>query len=101
KAGEVAFIVEPDLREGRDGLRDVHAVSRAEAARNLLWEGDYKVLDYAYEKLLSARVELHRRTGRASDVLLLEEQDGVAAALGYGSADALMRDVAGAARTIA
>src|SRR5207248_7299467 len=52
------------------------------------------------EVLLAARVELHRRAGRASERLLLEEQDAVAATLGYSDADALMRAVSGAARTI-
>lgn len=99
-AGEVAFLLEPDLKEGRGGLRDVHALRWAEAARRLLWEGDDAALEAAYEVLLSARVELHRRTGRTSDVLLLEEQDAVAEALGM-DADALMHDVATAARTIA
>ena len=51
--------------------------------------------------LLSARVELHRRTGRPGDRLLLEEQDAVAAALGDASADALMHRLSAAARTIA
>jgi [protein-PII] uridylyltransferase len=101
KAGEVAFLLEPDLKEGRGGLRDVHALRWAEAARSLLWEGDDSALDAAYDVLLSTRVELHRRTGRTSDVLLLEEQDAVAAALGHPSADALMHEVATAARTIA
>ena len=32
-AGEVAFLLEPDLKEGRGGLRDVHALRWAEAAR--------------------------------------------------------------------
>ncbi len=101
KAGEVAFLLEPDLKEGRGGLRDVHALRWAEAARSLLWEGDDAALEAAYERLLSVRVELHRRTGRTSDVLLLEEQDAVAEALGMASADALMHEVATAARTIA
>ena len=48
-------------------------------------------LDAAYDTLLAARVELHRRTGRPGDRLLLQEQDAVAAALGYADADALMR----------
>lgn len=100
-AGEVAFLLEPDLKEARGGLRDVHALHWAEAARSLLWEGDDPVLDDAYETLLSARVELHRRTGRPGDVLLLEEQDAVAAALHDASADDLMHRVAAAARTIA
>ena len=101
RSGEVAFNLEPDLKEGRGGLRDVHALRWAEAARNLLWEGDDTALVAAYETLLSARVELHRRTGRPGDRLLLEEQDAVAAALGEESADTLMHSVAAAARTIA
>src|SRR5688500_394601 len=100
-AGEVAFLLEPDLKEGRGGLRDVHALRWAEAARSLLWEGDDQVLDEAYAALLSARVELHRRTGRPGDRLLLEEQDAVAAALDDESADTLMHRLAAAARTIA
>ncbi|MEQ1787309.1 MAG: [protein-PII] uridylyltransferase, partial [Acidimicrobiales bacterium] len=100
-AGEVAFLLEPDLKEGRGGLRDVHALHWAESARRLLWEGDDSVLDDAYDALLSARVELHRRTGRPGDRLLLEEQDTVADALHYESADALMHRLAAAARTIA
>jgi [protein-PII] uridylyltransferase len=100
-AGEVAFLLEPDLKEGRGGLRDVHALRWAEAARSLLWDGDDPALDDAYAMLLSARVELHRRTGRPGDRLLLEDQDAVADALGATSADALMHSVASAARTIA
>ncbi|MEX2293005.1 MAG: [protein-PII] uridylyltransferase [Acidimicrobiales bacterium] len=100
-AGEVAFLLEPDLKEGRGGLRDVHALRWAEAAQRLLWEGDDPVLDAAYDMLLAARVELHRRTGRPGDRLLLEDQDAVAAALGEESADHLMHHVAAAARTIA
>ena len=32
QAGEVAFLLEPDLKEGRGGLRDVHALRWAQAA---------------------------------------------------------------------
>ena len=99
-AGEVAFLLEPDLKEGRGGLRDVHALRWADAARSLLWEGDDPVLDEAYEVLLAARVELHRHTARPGDRLVLEEQDTVAEALGEVSADTLMHHVAAAARTI-
>ncbi|MGH9276449.1 MAG: [protein-PII] uridylyltransferase, partial [Acidimicrobiales bacterium] len=62
RSGEVAFLLEPDLKEGRGGLRDVHALHWAEAARSLLWAGDDPALATAYETLLAARVELHRRT---------------------------------------
>jgi [protein-PII] uridylyltransferase len=100
RAGEIAFLLEPDLKEGRGGLRDVQSLRWACRARELLWEGDDAVLQDAYDVLLDARVELHRRTGRMGDVLVLEEQDGVAAAVGAADADALMRSLADAARII-
>jgi [protein-PII] uridylyltransferase len=99
--GDVAFLLEPDLKDGRGGLRDVHAVRWAEAARTVMLEGDDANLAEAYAMLLGARVELHRRTGRPGDRLVLEEQDAVAAALGYNDADELMRDISAAARRIA
>jgi [protein-PII] uridylyltransferase len=93
--GDVAFLLEPELKEGRGGLRDVHAV-RAIAGREL----DPEVAAAA-EVLLTVRVELHRRTGRGQDRLALQEQDGVAASLRYDDADALMAAVAAAGRTVA
>ncbi|HEY8524885.1 MAG TPA: [protein-PII] uridylyltransferase [Acidimicrobiales bacterium] len=101
KAGDVAFLLEPDLKEGHGGLRDVQGLRWAQAARTILWEGDHEALDAAYDLLLGVRVELHRRTGRPGDKLLLQDQDAVAHALGYEHADDMMRDVAVAARTIA
>ncbi|MCU1345433.1 MAG: glnD, partial [Acidimicrobiia bacterium] len=100
-AQEVAFLLEPNLKEGRGGLRDVHVLGFAELAGFAPTLIDHQALGAEYEVILSARVALHRGTGRNSDVLLLEEQDAVAANLGYLSADALMASVAGAARTIA
>ena len=101
ESDEVAFLLEPDLKNGRGGLRDVHAIGWAEAADIALLPGDHEAIAEAYEVVLSARVELQRRTGRHSDVLLLEEQDAVAAALGYDDADDFMRALSTAARTIA
>jgi [protein-PII] uridylyltransferase len=100
-AGEVAFLLEPDLKDGRGGMRDVHGIRWAELAGIPLLPGDDEAILDAYEVVLSARVELHRRTGRHSDRLLLEEQDGVAADLGYRDADDLMRVLSTSARTIA
>ena len=101
KAGEVAFLLEPDLKEGRGGLRDVHALRWAESARRILFEGDDEALAVAHGVVLEVRVELQRRTGKAADRLLLQEQDAVAAALGDADADALMARLSSAARTIA
>ena len=101
QAGEVAFMLEPDLKEGRGGLRDVHSLHWAQAARSILLEHDELSLATAYATLLDARVELHRRTGRPSNVLALQEQDAVAKELGLADGDALMASIAAAARAIA
>jgi [protein-PII] uridylyltransferase len=98
--GEVAFLLEPELKEGRGGLRDIHALRWAEAARSVLELGDPEALDAAERVLFDARVELHRATGRPSDRLTLQDQDAVGAALGV-SADELMANIAQAARTVA
>jgi [protein-PII] uridylyltransferase len=99
--GEVAFLLEPDLKDGRGGLRDVHALEWVEATEPVLLASEAASLRGAYLTLLGARVELHRAVGRANDKLLLERQDEVARALGHGDADRLMADIAASARSIA
>ncbi|MEO6627695.1 MAG: [protein-PII] uridylyltransferase [Aquihabitans sp.] len=99
KFGEVAFLLEPDLKEGRGGLRDVHALRWAETARPMLEPGDSDALTAAEAVLFGARVELHRLAGRPVERLNLQDQDGVGAALGV-SADELMAQIAHAARTV-
>ena len=101
EAGEVAFLLEPDLKEGRGGLRDIHALRWAEATRPVLLPGDEATLRRAEDDLLDVRVALHRVTERAADVLLLERQDEVAALVGASDADDLMARVSAAARTVA
>ncbi len=100
--GDVAFLLEPDVKEAHGGLRDVHVVTAAAHAVPAIAEQvDLRVLQGPRRVLTSARVELHRSTGRATDRLLLQEQDHVATALGYRDADALMAAIAEAGRTIA
>jgi len=98
--GEVAFVLEPDIKVGRGGLRDAHVLRWLEALEPGLLRADRAVYDQACTVLMDVRVALHRRLTRPGDVLLLQEQDGVAAALGYPDADALMAALAGAARAI-
>ncbi|HMU80585.1 MAG TPA: hypothetical protein PKC57_10025, partial [Microthrixaceae bacterium] len=80
--GEVAFDLEPDLKEGRGGLRDVHALAWARAAGADVDERLLAELFDHHDALLAVRVELHRAGGRAGDVLTLDDQDDVAARLG-------------------
>ena len=99
--GEVAFLLEPDIKEGHGGLRDVHALRWAQLARPVLAAGDEDALADAESLLLEVRVALHRVGRGDSDQLLLERQDDVAAALGIDDADELMKRVSTAARTVA
>ncbi|MDT0308204.1 [protein-PII] uridylyltransferase [Streptomyces sp. DSM 44917] len=96
--GELPFLLEPDLKEARGGLRDATAL-RAVAAS---WVADAprQGLEAARNALLDVRDALHSVTGRATDRLSLQDQDQVAAALGLLDADALLRRVYEAGRTI-
>lgn len=100
--GEVAFLLEPDLKDAKGGTRDLDALRAAATGSPVV--GDPlpdEALRSALGTLLAARVELHRRTGRAVNRLVLQEQDGVAGALGYADADELMAAVAHSGRTVA
>ncbi|MFI2368769.1 [protein-PII] uridylyltransferase [Streptomyces sp. NPDC018833] len=98
RQGELQYLLEPDLKEARGGLRDVTAL-RAVAA-SWLADAPREGLAEARRTLLDVRDALHRTTGRATDRLSLQEQDQVAAELGLLDADALLRLVYEAARTV-
>ena len=101
QSGETAFLLEPNLKEGYGGLRDVHALTWAEMGGLTISGSDRATLDGGTDVITSVRVALHRSVGRPSEVLHLEEQDAVAEACGYRSADALMSSLSNAARSIA
>nr|WP_263172909.1 [protein-PII] uridylyltransferase [Streptomyces sp. SCSIO ZS0520] len=98
RQGELQYLLEGDLKEARGGLRDATAL-RAVAA-SWLADAPREGLDNARRRLLDVRDALHLATGRATDRLALQEQDQVAEALGLLDADALLRQVYEAARTI-
>jgi [protein-PII] uridylyltransferase len=97
--GELAFLLEPDLKEAYGGLREGQ-VLRAVAAAQL---GDEPAdeLEQAYAFLLDVRDELRRRTGRPADLLVRQEQRPIADALGLADEDALLREVSLAGRRLA
>ncbi|HSK21818.1 MAG TPA: [protein-PII] uridylyltransferase [Egicoccus sp.] len=126
KAGDAAEAIEPDLKNGAGGLRDVQSLSWAAAAlvgvsgldplvpAGYLGAADRPRLVQARERLLAARVALHLEVGaRAtsapvkSEVLRLEMQDAVAGRLGFVDRDEhhlaaheLLRELILAARVI-
>jgi [protein-PII] uridylyltransferase len=96
--GEMAFLLEPDIKESRGGLRDINTI------RNL---AKSEFVPIALDRLAAAealfgnvRERLHLVTGRTRDQLLLTEQDAVAAALEFSDADALMLELSRAARSV-
>ncbi|MHB8244744.1 MAG: [protein-PII] uridylyltransferase [Acidimicrobiales bacterium] len=99
--GELAFLLEPDLKESAGGLRDLEVMTLvARAMPHLADVIRPSSLDEAHELLLSARVALHARTGNASDRLLLQEQDDIAAVLGFVDADAFASALTAQARQV-
>jgi [protein-PII] uridylyltransferase len=98
--GEVAFLLEPNIKEGRGGLRDMHELRWIDATGRGIATETPAVLAAAYDTLLHARVALHRVAPVAGEVLRLEDQDAIAAAGVFGNADDLMAAVSSAARTL-
>lgn len=98
RAGELAYLLEPDVKEARGGLRDINALRAISlsGATNVPLER----ISWAESKLNDVRETLHQTSGRNKDRLLFQEQDAVARELGYIDADALMSDVARAARSV-
>ena len=98
RAGELAYLLEPDLKEARGGLRDVQAL-RAIAVSGAIGVPLEKI-SWAESTLSNVREALHTASGRGKDRLLFQEQDKVAKILNYKDADAMMGEVARAARSV-
>ena len=98
RAGELAYLLEPDLKEARGGLRDITAL-RAIALSGAV-NVSLEQVSAAESVLMNAREALHEVTGRDKDRLLFQEQDKVAELLSYKDADELMSAIAQAARSV-
>src|SRR4051795_10459127 len=99
QVGELAFLLEPDLKEAYGGLREGQ-VLRAVAAAQLADEPTAEP-EHAYAFLLDVRDELRRRSGRPHDVLVRQEQRPIAVTLGLADEDELLREVSLAGRRLA
>jgi [protein-PII] uridylyltransferase len=98
RVGELAYLLEPDLKEARGGLRDITALRAIH--RSSVIAVPIERISVAESILANVREALHVVSGRDKDRLLFQEQDKVAEHLGYADADALMSDVAKAARSV-
>jgi [protein-PII] uridylyltransferase len=97
--GDVAHRVEPDLKSGRGGLRDIHLLDALAATQ--LVDRPGRDVAAARALLLDVRTELHRLAGRARDVLRAQDADEIATQLNLGDRFELARALSGAARTVA
>lgn len=97
--GDLAHLLEPDLKEARGGLRDLTVMRALVAA----WLADrpHGDVDVAHARILDIRDAVHVVTGRGRDRLSREDQDATAALLGHADADELLTGLSGAARTVA
>ena len=98
RAGELAYLLEPDLKEARGGLRDIQALRAISLSAAIVVP--LEKISWAEGTLNNVRESLHIASGRGKDRLLFQEQDKVAKLLNYPDADAMMSDVARAARTV-
>jgi [protein-PII] uridylyltransferase len=98
RAGELAYLLEPDLKESRGGLRDITALKAINTSGRVVLPMER--ISRAESLLSTVREALHNVSGRDKDRLLFSEQDKVAALLGYADADLLVSDVAQSARAV-
>ena len=94
----MAFLLEPDLKEGKGGLRDAAVLGAVGSLLEFI-AVDEPTRD-AHDELLTIRIELHRTAGRPTDTLLLQDQDEIGGRLAPGGGDEIMAGVAAAGRRI-
>lgn len=100
--GETVYLLEPNIKRSRGGLRDAHLVSWLAKIRwgasdqaglvrlGVLGAEDAAALDHAVAFLLWLRNELHFHAGKAGDVLSRAEQLRIAQVRGDRSGDGIL-----------
>ena len=109
KSGESRYLVEPNIKEGKGGLRDLNTlfwiakyVYRVEDVAELVGRGVFRadeldVFARAEDFLWTVRCHLHFLSGRAEERLSFDVQRDMARRMGYGddgnhAIEAFMRD---------
>jgi [protein-PII] uridylyltransferase len=90
KYGDSVYILEPNVKEGEGGLRDIHTSMWILKARfnetdvpRLLTDKEMALLESSMDFLLWVRNELHFETGRKTDQLTFDHQERIADLLGF------------------
>ncbi len=101
-SGDLAFLLEPDLKQSKGGLRDLEALRAAARATPIAEPAleDAGVAD-AHDVLVRVRVAMHTVASRRGDTLVREDQDAIAETLGVADRDELMLAVSEAGRRVA
>jgi len=93
--GQAAYLLEPDIKDGEGGLRDIQAIIWSAkglfgiaSLNGLAKEGylsafDARALEQAYEFMLMVRTYLHHTAERKTDRLFFEYQAEIAKGLGF------------------
>jgi [protein-PII] uridylyltransferase len=106
RSGQIAHRAEPELKNGRGGLRDVqllNALAMAQLADvypSRLLASPTGTLGDAHLAMLNVRTELHRISHRGREMLQAQYADEIGAALRIGDRFDLARTLSDAARTI-
>jgi [protein-PII] uridylyltransferase len=95
KFGETVYLLEPNVKKSKGGLRDLHVLQWAGLARyqaptirelsdrGVLSRQDYVVVSEAREFLLRVRALLHVHAGMAQEILSFDEQVWLAERFGF------------------
>ncbi len=98
RTGDTAFLMEPDIKEGQGGLRDIQAIFWIAKAwyrsdveelidEEIISSVEHEQLMAAQEFLWRCRVGLHLENRRAGDRLGFEQQAALTRKLGYEEVD--------------
>ena len=95
RLGDSVFVLEPDIKEGKGGLRDHHSAFWAARLRRRIqtveglpdsgllsakeWQNYSQALDFLWQ----VRNQLHYYYGRREDRLSFDDQESLASSLGY------------------
>ena len=95
KYGETVCVLEPNVKEGKGGLRDLHSAVWAARIKykckdlvelrnkGVIGEKTVRAMEHAADYLLRVRNELHFLAGKKADVLSFEVQEPLARVFGY------------------